>query len=211
MEVRFTILLLLNTLLSFCIAELDIQVIILDDKQYNATKFEKAIAEFDPIIIENGTVRKLLPNPPKVQAVGFANPVLCVDDNCFTEAVQTAPPTSSVSSTSISSHHTTSTPMTSTPVPSTHPQTTSPPTTPIPVTPMPVTPSPTGNQNDVIVISAVVGSVVLLFVGMVLYNLPGRKTVKTSRIVSRSNYYSNRVVIRETIEWPVHSATSLLC
>lgn len=79
-------LLLCVFLSSFSTAELDIEIIILDDKSYNETKFIEAVSEFNPVIIENGTEILLLSSKPMVRSVGFANPVLCVNGTCYKEA-----------------------------------------------------------------------------------------------------------------------------
>ena len=66
-----------------CFAEVDLEIIILDDRRYNATKFAEAIADFYPIVIENGTARPLLFSPPMVKITGFINPVICVGVECY--------------------------------------------------------------------------------------------------------------------------------
>ena len=75
-------------ILSFPIilAELDIEIIILDDKGYNETKFIEAVSEFNPVIIKNGTEIPLLFSRPQVRSTGFTNPVLCVNGTCYKEA-----------------------------------------------------------------------------------------------------------------------------
>ena len=194
---RSTVLFMLSVLLSCCVAELDINVIILDDRYYNATRFEKVMSEFDPSITENGTVRKILPNPPKVQALGFINPSLCVGKDCFTEAAG-----STIPSTSTSQPISTSAPQ----------QTTPPPQTPPPATPAPATPSPTSSQSDLIVIAVMVSSLILVFLGISCHFVVSSELRRRTRLTSCVRlYHSHRVVIRETIEWPMHSAPSLLC
>jgi hypothetical protein len=75
-------------MLSFPIilAELDIEIIILDDKGYNETKFIEAVSEFNPVIIVNNTEIPLLFGRPQVRNTGFTNPVLCVNGSCYKEA-----------------------------------------------------------------------------------------------------------------------------
>lgn len=71
---------------SFITAELDIEIIILNDKSYNETKFVEAVAEFNPVIIKNGTEIPLLLGRSLVRSTGFINPVLCVNGTCYKEA-----------------------------------------------------------------------------------------------------------------------------
>lgn len=73
-------------LLPLCTAQLDLEIVILDDKNYNSTKFVEAVAVFYPVIIENGTEIPLLLSRPVVQNIGFSNPVLCVNGTCYKEA-----------------------------------------------------------------------------------------------------------------------------
>jgi hypothetical protein len=78
--------LLLSVFLLPCaITELDIEIIILDDKNYSESKFIEAVAQFNPIIIENGTARALLLSPPTIRQIGFINPVICVGGKCYDE------------------------------------------------------------------------------------------------------------------------------
>ena len=76
---------MLLLLLLQCGAELDIEVIILDDAKYNSTKFEEAIAEFNPVIVENGTVIPLLLSRPVLRGTVFSKPILCVNGTCYKE------------------------------------------------------------------------------------------------------------------------------
>ena len=222
MEVRFPVLLLLSGLLSCCIAELDINVVILDDRNYNEPKFQKIMAEFNFTVIENGTVRKMIPNPPEVKALGFINPVLCVGTDCFTEAAGPAIP--STSPPSLTSPTLPSTQMlpTPTPIPTPVPTPTQLPTpqhtsqpsssTPQPTTPVPITPSPASNQSEIIVIASLASVSTLFFLWISCYYIITSEQKRRTRLKSCLKlHHSHRVVIRETIEWPVHSATSLLC
>jgi hypothetical protein len=68
-----------------CHTELDIEVIILDDKNFNSSKFVESIAEFNPVAIVNGTELPLLLSPPSVKVTGFLNPVMCVGTECYSE------------------------------------------------------------------------------------------------------------------------------
>jgi hypothetical protein len=92
---RVELLLFFFVLLTLCSAELDIEVIVLDDKSYNSTKFIDAVAEFNPIVIVNGTEIPLLgskPGRPGVRINGFINPVLCVNGSCYREEDLLPPP-----------------------------------------------------------------------------------------------------------------------
>jgi hypothetical protein len=77
---------LCEALASLCVAELDIEVVILDDTNFNATKFINDLAEFNPIRIINGTSHQLIFSPPVARITGFVNPILCVGTDCYSEA-----------------------------------------------------------------------------------------------------------------------------
>jgi len=69
-----------------CVSGLmDIEVVILDDRNFSESRFAEAVAQFDPVVIENGTVRSLLLSPPVIQKVAFINPVMCVGTKCYNE------------------------------------------------------------------------------------------------------------------------------
>jgi hypothetical protein len=82
-------------------AEFDLDIVILDDRNYNETKFEETIAKFNPIAIENGTEVRLFFSPARLKRTGFINPVICVGSECFSELNISQPtPTPTSSSTS---------------------------------------------------------------------------------------------------------------
>jgi hypothetical protein len=80
-----------------CYTELDIEFIILDanSEKYNTTQFEEAVAEFNPVIIVNGTEIPLLFSRPVLKSTKFNNTVLCVNGTCYKEADLPAPPSPS--------------------------------------------------------------------------------------------------------------------
>jgi hypothetical protein len=72
-------------------AEFDIDIIILDDRHYNETKFAETIAKFNPTALENGTEVRLFFSPAVLKRTGFINPVICVGSECFSEQNITQP------------------------------------------------------------------------------------------------------------------------
>ena len=138
-------------------AEFDLDIIILDDRYYNSTKFAESIAAFNPTTIENGTERRLFFSPAVLKLTGFINPVICVGIDCYSEA-------------NVSQH----------------------------------TPTPTVSSTpDTVIIASSICGVTAVFLGSSCYFLVKRK--KKTALASRFE----RVIIRETIDWPPHFASQV--